>query len=99
MVKEHPSKQEREYELLTIGRTKMWDSPMSSIKLELLFEPEDKHTEPVHTVVFQGAAGIGKTILARKIMLDWASGKLFKDKFDYVFFIKKSGRPDFQLLA
>nr|XP_042126292.1 NACHT, LRR and PYD domains-containing protein 3-like [Peromyscus maniculatus bairdii] len=87
MVKEHPSKQEREYELLTIGRTKMWDSPMSSIKLELLFEPEDKHTEPVHTVVFQGAAGIGKTILARKIMLDWASGKLFKDKFDYVFFI------------
>ncbi|KAL1780140.1 NACHT, LRR and PYD domains-containing protein 3 isoform X1 [Sigmodon hispidus] len=87
LVKEHPSKQERENELLTIGRTKMWDSPMSSIKLELLFEPEDEHSEPVHTVVFQGAAGIGKTILARKIMLDWASGKLFKDKFDYVFFI------------
>lgn len=87
LVKEHPSKQEREYELLTIGRTKTWDRPISSIKLELLFEPEDEHTEPVHTVVFQGAAGIGKTILARKIMLDWASGKLFKDKFDYVFFI------------
>ncbi|CAO2643360.1 NACHT, LRR and PYD domains-containing protein 3 [Lemmus lemmus] len=87
LVKEHPSKQEREYELLTIGRTKTWDRPISSIKLELLFEPEDEHTEPVHTVVFQGAAGIGKTILARKIMLDWASGKLFKDKFDYIFFI------------
>ncbi|XP_050019531.1 NACHT, LRR and PYD domains-containing protein 3 isoform X1 [Alexandromys fortis] len=87
LVKEHPSKQEREYELLTIGRTKTWDRPISSIKLELLFEPEDEHTEPVHTVVFQGAAGIGKTILARKIMLDWANRKLFKDKFDYVFFI------------
>ncbi|XP_052051197.1 NACHT, LRR and PYD domains-containing protein 3 isoform X2 [Apodemus sylvaticus] len=87
LVKEHPSKQEREHELLTIGRTKMWDRPMSSLKLELLFEPEDEHSEPVHTVVFQGAAGIGKTILARKIMLDWALGKLFKDKFDYLFFI------------
>uniref|UniRef100_A0ABK0M2Q0 NACHT, LRR and PYD domains-containing protein 3 n=1 Tax=Rattus norvegicus TaxID=10116 RepID=A0ABK0M2Q0_RAT len=87
LVKEHPSKQEREHELLTIGRTKMWDRPMSSLKLELLFEPEDEHLEPVHTVVFQGAAGIGKTILARKIMLDWALGKLFKDKFDYLFFI------------
>lgn len=87
LVKEHPSKQERENELLSIGRTKMWDSRMSSIKLGSLFDPEDENTEPVHTVVFQGAAGIGKTILARKIMLDWASGKLFKDKFDYVFFI------------
>ncbi|XP_029422966.1 NACHT, LRR and PYD domains-containing protein 3 isoform X2 [Nannospalax galili] len=87
LVKEHRSKQEREHELLTIGRTKMWDSPMSSINLDLLFDPEDEHSEPVHTVVFQGAAGIGKTILARKIMLDWASGKLFQDKFDYLFFI------------
>ncbi|XP_060219615.1 NACHT, LRR and PYD domains-containing protein 3 isoform X1 [Meriones unguiculatus] len=87
LVKEHPSKQEREDELLHFGRTKMWDRPMSSIELELLFEPEDEHSGPVRTVVFQGAAGIGKTILARKIMLDWASGKLFKDKFDYLFFI------------
>ncbi|XP_031209286.1 NACHT, LRR and PYD domains-containing protein 3 isoform X1 [Mastomys coucha] len=87
LVNEHRSKHEREQELLSIGRTKMWDSPMSSLKLELLFEPEDERLEPVHTVVFQGAAGIGKTILARKIMLDWALGKLFKDKFDYLFFI------------
>uniref|UniRef100_A0A8C0WKI6 NACHT, LRR and PYD domains-containing protein 3 n=1 Tax=Castor canadensis TaxID=51338 RepID=A0A8C0WKI6_CASCN len=87
LVKEHPSKQEREHELLAIGRTKTWDSPMSPIKLEFLFDPDDEHSEPVHTVVFQGSAGIGKTILARKIMLDWASGKLFQDKFDYLFYI------------
>ncbi|XP_042525469.1 NACHT, LRR and PYD domains-containing protein 3 [Dipodomys spectabilis] len=87
LVKEHPSQQEREHELLAIGRTKIWDSPMSPIKLESLFDPDDEHSEPVHTVVFQGAAGIGKTILARKIMLDWASGKLFQDKFDYLFYI------------
>ncbi|XP_026237914.1 NACHT, LRR and PYD domains-containing protein 3 isoform X5 [Urocitellus parryii] len=87
LVKEYPSQQEREQELLAIGGTKTWDRPMSPIRLEQLFEPNDQHSEPVHTVVFQGAAGIGKTILARKIMLDWASGKLFQDKFDYLFYI------------
>ncbi|XP_047393550.1 NACHT, LRR and PYD domains-containing protein 3 isoform X1 [Sciurus carolinensis] len=87
LVKEHPSQQQREQELLAIGGAKAWDSPMSPVRLELLFEPEDQHAEPVHTVVFQGAAGIGKTILARKIMLDWASGTLFQDKFDYLFYI------------
>ncbi|XP_010344136.1 NACHT, LRR and PYD domains-containing protein 3 [Saimiri boliviensis] len=87
LIKEHRSQQEREQELLTIGRTKTGDSPVSPIKMELLFEPEAEHSEPVHTVVFQGAAGIGKTILARKIMLDWASGTLYQDRFDYLFYI------------
>ncbi|XP_025148632.2 NACHT, LRR and PYD domains-containing protein 3 isoform X2 [Bubalus bubalis] len=89
LIKEHRSQQEREHELLAIGRTwaKIQDSPVSSVNLELLFDPEDQHSEPVHTVVFQGAAGIGKTILARKIMLDWASEKLYQDRFDYLFYI------------
>ncbi|XP_017400837.1 NACHT, LRR and PYD domains-containing protein 3 isoform X2 [Cebus imitator] len=87
LIKEHRSQQEREQELLTIGRTKTGDSPVSPIKMELLFEPDAEHSEPVHTVVFQGAAGIGKTILARKIMLDWASGTLYQDRFDYLFYI------------
>ncbi|XP_035957907.1 NACHT, LRR and PYD domains-containing protein 3 isoform X5 [Halichoerus grypus] len=89
LVKEHQSQQEREHELLAIGRTsaKTLDSPMSSLSMELLFEPDDQHSEPVHTVVFQGAAGIGKTILARKIMLDWASEKIYRDRFDYLFYI------------
>ncbi|XP_008059436.1 NACHT, LRR and PYD domains-containing protein 3 isoform X2 [Carlito syrichta] len=87
LVKEHPSQQEREHELLAIGRTKTGDWPMSPIKTELLFEPDEESNEPVHTLVFQGAAGIGKTILARKIMLDWASGTLYKHRFDYLFYI------------
>ncbi|OWK12019.1 NLRP3, partial [Cervus elaphus hippelaphus] len=89
LIKEHRSQWEREHELLTIGRTwaKIQDSPVSSVNLESLFDPEDQHSEPVHTVVFQGAAGIGKTILARKIMLDWASEKLYQDRFDYLFYI------------
>ncbi|XP_072809407.1 NACHT, LRR and PYD domains-containing protein 3 [Vicugna pacos] len=89
LIKEHRSQREREHELLAIGRTsaKMWDGPVSSLNLETLFDPEEQHSDPVHTVVFQGAAGIGKTILARKIMLDWASGKLYQDRFDYLFYI------------
>lgn len=91
LIQEHRSQQEREHELLTIGRdcAKTLDSPefLSSTNVELLFEPDDQHTEPVHTVVFQGTAGIGKTMLARKIMLDWASGELYQDRFDYLFYI------------
>nr|XP_055236898.1 NACHT, LRR and PYD domains-containing protein 3 isoform X5 [Gorilla gorilla gorilla] len=87
LIKEHRSQQEREQELLAIGKTKTCESPVSPIKMEMLFDPDDEHSEPVHTVVFQGAAGIGKTILARKIMLDWASGTLYQDRFDYLFYI------------
>ncbi|XP_004481114.2 NACHT, LRR and PYD domains-containing protein 3 [Dasypus novemcinctus] len=89
LVKEHQSQKEREHELLAIAKTsaKTRESPVSSIKVEFLFDPDDEKSEPVHTVVFQGAAGIGKTILTRKIMLDWASGKVFKDRFDYLFYI------------
>ncbi|PNI36646.1 NLRP3 isoform 3 [Pan troglodytes] len=87
LIKEHRSQQEREQELLAIGKTKACESPVSPIKMEMLFDPDDEHSEPVHTVVFQGAAGIGKTILARKIMLDWASGTLYQDRFDYLFYI------------
>ncbi|XP_023563551.1 NACHT, LRR and PYD domains-containing protein 3 isoform X2 [Octodon degus] len=89
MVREHPSRQEREQELLAMGGGRLRDSPPGPLRLEELFDPSPKEesVEPVRTVVVQGVAGIGKTILARKIMLDWASGKLFQDKFDYLFYI------------
>ncbi|XP_009576662.1 PREDICTED: NACHT, LRR and PYD domains-containing protein 3-like, partial [Fulmarus glacialis] len=37
-------------------------------------------------IVNKQPAGVGKTMTARKIMLDWASDKLFAE-FDYVFYI------------
>uniref|UniRef100_A0A8C3P5A6 NACHT domain-containing protein n=1 Tax=Chrysemys picta bellii TaxID=8478 RepID=A0A8C3P5A6_CHRPI len=55
-------------------------------KISVLFDP-DRNWESPRTVVLQGAAGIGKTMTARKIMLDWAAGKLYQKKFDYVFYI------------
>ncbi|KAG8509295.1 NACHT, LRR and PYD domains-containing protein 3, partial [Galemys pyrenaicus] len=85
----HRSQQERERELLALGRA--WaqapDGPRGTTSLELLFEPDAQRPEPVLTVVLQGAAGIGKTMLARKVMLDWAAGRLYRDCFDYVFYI------------
>ncbi|PNI14910.1 NLRP9 isoform 2 [Pan troglodytes] len=40
-----------------------------------------------HTVVLEGPDGIGKTTLLRKVMLDWAEGNLWKDRFTFVFFL------------
>ncbi|XP_017748007.1 PREDICTED: NACHT, LRR and PYD domains-containing protein 9 [Rhinopithecus bieti] len=41
----------------------------------------------LHTVVLEGSDGIGKTTLLRKVMLDWAEGNLWKDRFTFVFFL------------
>ncbi|XP_029771425.1 NACHT, LRR and PYD domains-containing protein 10 [Suricata suricatta] len=38
-------------------------------------------------VVLQGSAGTGKTTLARKMVLDWATGSLYPGQFDYVFYV------------
>ncbi|XP_004586402.2 NACHT, LRR and PYD domains-containing protein 3 [Ochotona princeps] len=87
LAKEHPSRQEREQQLVAIGQTPVRDSPASPVRLEMLFEADEECPGPVRTVVLQGTAGIGKTILARKIMLDWASGQLFQSSFDFLFYI------------
>ncbi|KAM5236285.1 NACHT, LRR and PYD domains-containing protein 12 [Ctenodactylus gundi] len=61
--------------------------PASPIQVEALFEPDEERPEPPLTVVLQGAAGMGKSMLARKAMLDWADGRLFRGRFDYVFYV------------
>ncbi|XP_007947564.1 NACHT, LRR and PYD domains-containing protein 6 [Orycteropus afer afer] len=39
------------------------------------------------TVVLQGPAGIGKTMAAKKILYDWAAGKLYQGQVDFAFFL------------
>ncbi|XP_025050561.1 NACHT, LRR and PYD domains-containing protein 12-like [Alligator sinensis] len=51
----------------------------------------DENGETPRIVVLLGAAGTGKTMTARKIMFDWASGELYQNKFDYVFYIHCRG--------
>ncbi|XP_019065527.2 NACHT, LRR and PYD domains-containing protein 6 [Fukomys damarensis] len=40
------------------------------------------------TVVLQGPAGIGKTMAAKKILYDWAAGKLYRGQVDFAFFLQ-----------
>uniref|UniRef100_A0A8C4PGY0 NLR family pyrin domain containing 14 n=1 Tax=Equus asinus TaxID=9793 RepID=A0A8C4PGY0_EQUAS len=55
--------------------------------LEHLFDVDVKTGEQPQTVVLQGAAGVGKTTLVRKAMLDWAQGNLYQQRFAYVFYL------------
>uniref|UniRef100_A0A8C3PC82 NACHT, LRR and PYD domains-containing protein 3 n=1 Tax=Chrysemys picta bellii TaxID=8478 RepID=A0A8C3PC82_CHRPI len=88
IVKEHRQREEKEHEIITRGRkhTELMAHQTSLTKINVLFDPSRNQQNP-KTVVLQGAAGIGKTMTARKIMLDWAAGKLYQKKFDYVFYI------------
>ncbi|XP_015679160.1 NACHT, LRR and PYD domains-containing protein 12 [Protobothrops mucrosquamatus] len=80
---------EREHEIRVTGRkhveiiNKRADS---STSVETLFNRGKRGLIP-QIVVLQGAAGIGKTTMAKKMMLDWASQQLYHDKFNYVFYI------------
>ncbi|XP_037675965.1 NACHT, LRR and PYD domains-containing protein 4 [Choloepus didactylus] len=53
--------------------------------LELLFAPRANGEEP-RTVVLNGTQGIGKTTLLIKLMLAWAKGTVYQNRFLYVFF-------------
>ncbi|XP_059564762.1 NACHT, LRR and PYD domains-containing protein 14 [Myotis daubentonii] len=55
--------------------------------LEHLFDVDVNTGEQPQTVVLQGAAGVGKTTLVRKAMLDWAQGTLYQEKFTYIFYL------------
>ncbi|KAM5141436.1 NACHT, LRR and PYD domains-containing protein 3-like [Mantella aurantiaca] len=58
----------------------------SPTTIQALFDPDEDGFIP-KIVVLQGPAGIGKTMTSKKIMLDWAKESLYKDKFDFVFYL------------
>ncbi|XP_077341011.1 NACHT, LRR and PYD domains-containing protein 3-like [Lithobates pipiens] len=81
------NKEGKEEEIRSTGRRHlqiMEKRPPTTI--QALFDP-DKYEFIPKIVVLQGPAGIGKTMTSRKIMLDWASGDLYRDKFDFVFYL------------
>ncbi|XP_027722091.1 NACHT, LRR and PYD domains-containing protein 12-like isoform X2 [Vombatus ursinus] len=89
LVQEYRCKEQKEHELLVDGweHVKVMEEREQFTEVSVLFDPDQKTGTQPHTVVLQGAAGIGKTTLAIKVMLDWAEGKLYQDRFDYVFYL------------
>ncbi|XP_006765440.1 PREDICTED: NACHT, LRR and PYD domains-containing protein 12 [Myotis davidii] len=89
LVKEHSTPLWAQQKLLDMGRAhaRAGGHQASLIQMDTLFEPDAERPEPPRTVVLQGAAGMGKSMLAHKAMLDWADGRLFQGRFDYLFYI------------
>ncbi|XP_061306979.1 NACHT, LRR and PYD domains-containing protein 6 [Pezoporus flaviventris] len=88
MVTEHRDERQREREIAAVGRGHadlMKERAGSSIAVADLFKPDEEGWSPKE-VVLLGAAGMGKTMTARKIMLDWACDRMFEE-FDFVFYI------------
>uniref|UniRef100_A0A2K5ZYF6 NACHT, LRR and PYD domains-containing protein 10 n=1 Tax=Mandrillus leucophaeus TaxID=9568 RepID=A0A2K5ZYF6_MANLE len=63
------------------------EQELDSVMVEALFDSGEKSSLAPSLVVLQGSAGTGKTTLARKMVLDWATGSLYPGRFDYVFYV------------
>lgn len=63
------------------------EQQLDPVSVGALFNPEEKSYQAPPTVVLEGSAGTGKTTLARKMVLDWATGILYPGQFDYVFYV------------
>ncbi|XP_073479522.1 NACHT, LRR and PYD domains-containing protein 3-like [Aquarana catesbeiana] len=87
MINGPQKKEEKEQEIRSSRRRPLQImEKRSPTTIQALFDP-DKHGFIPKIVVLEGAAGIGKTMTSKKIMLDWASGDLYHDKFDFVFYL------------
>lgn len=63
------------------------EQELDSVTVEALFDSGEEPNQGPPIVVLQGSAGTGKTTLAKKMVLDWATGSLYPGRFDYVFYM------------
>uniref|UniRef100_A0A3P8NSZ9 B30.2/SPRY domain-containing protein n=2 Tax=Astatotilapia calliptera TaxID=8154 RepID=A0A3P8NSZ9_ASTCA len=67
-----------EHEVRQIA-TRKPDRPEKIIRQEDLFKISPGRNKPIRTVLTEGVAGIGKTLLTQKFTLDWAEDKANQD--------------------
>lgn len=56
------------------------------IEIQDLFDPNLDPEKRPQLVIIEGAAGIGKSTLARQVRRAWEEGQLYRDRFQHVFF-------------
>lgn len=56
------------------------------IEIQDLFDPNLDTEKKPQLVIIEGAAGIGKSTLARQVKRAWDEGQLYRDRFQHVFF-------------
>ncbi|NXN26306.1 NLRP3 protein, partial [Nycticryphes semicollaris] len=88
MVMNPLGRSEQEHEVLSLRQRHAeveGEGAHFAVTVETLFQPDERGQTP-QIIVLVGGAGIGKTVTARKIMLDWARGAIYA-QFDYAFYI------------
>ncbi|XP_053144369.1 NACHT, LRR and PYD domains-containing protein 3-like isoform X1 [Hemicordylus capensis] len=90
LLSRKPHLQQRAHELAAMERKhqEMEAHPEGCLPvgMENLFDSEAEGPNS-RTVVLLGPAGVGKTTALQKLMLDWASGSLWQERFAYAFYI------------
>ncbi|XP_030629222.1 NACHT, LRR and PYD domains-containing protein 3-like [Chanos chanos] len=90
IIQRHREQTEREEEIRSRGE-KFFSARDSekyiNITVEQFFSPDDHGLIP-KAVVLQGNSGNGKSFTAQKIMLDWASGTVYAENFNFIFHLK-----------
>uniref|UniRef100_A0A8C8W4R3 NACHT, LRR and PYD domains-containing protein 1-like n=1 Tax=Peromyscus maniculatus bairdii TaxID=230844 RepID=A0A8C8W4R3_PERMB len=56
------------------------------IEIQDLFRPSPDTQEEPQLVILEGAAGIGKSTLARQVKRAWGEGQLYRDRFQHIFY-------------
>ncbi|KAK7804146.1 hypothetical protein U0070_022454, partial [Myodes glareolus] len=56
------------------------------VEIQDLFCPSPDTQKEPQLIVLEGAAGTGKSALARKVRRAWAEGQLYRDRFQHVFY-------------
>ncbi|XP_051734098.1 NACHT, LRR and PYD domains-containing protein 1 homolog isoform X2 [Ctenopharyngodon idella] len=91
ILQRHRGRKEREQEIGSSGESFQQvlsaRSSDDSVHLSSLFNPDGHGIRP-SAVILQGNSGNGKSFTVQKIMMDWASGDLYKERFDVVFHLK-----------
>ncbi|KAK9955885.1 hypothetical protein ABG768_015729 [Culter alburnus] len=91
ILQRHRGRKEREQEIRSRGESfqKVLSARSSddSVRLNSLFNPDGHGIRP-SAVILQGNSGNGKSFTVQKIMMDWASGDFYKERFDVVFHLK-----------